>query len=78
MVYQLKTDLRPAMQPIPPERRRAVIIGAAAAGISAAYHLGEHCLLLDQRDELEGSHDRSNDFPMGTARGGALGAQRDG
>ncbi len=35
-----------------PERRRIVIIGAGAAGITAALHLGEHSLLLERRAQL--------------------------
>jgi hypothetical protein len=75
MVYLFNALDHSRPGPMPPERRRAVVIGACPAGISAAYHLGEHSLLLDQRDTLEDSHDRSNDFPMGTARGGAVGAE---
>ncbi len=35
-----------------PERRRVVIIGAGAAGLTAAMHIGEHALLLEQRSEV--------------------------
>jgi hypothetical protein len=75
MVYLSNADLNPVARRAPPERRRAVVIGAGPAGICAAYHLGEHSLLLEQRNELEDSHDHSNDFPLGFARGGAVGAQ---
>ena len=33
-----------------PQRRRVVIIGATEAGVSAAFHLGEQALLLEQKD----------------------------
>lgn len=59
--------------PVAPERRRILVIGAGPTGMSAAFHLGEHCLLLEQRDSLEDSHDCSHDLPLGTAYGGGLG-----
>jgi hypothetical protein len=34
------------------------VIGAGPAGVSAALHLGEHCLLLDRRRRLEDLNDR--------------------
>lgn len=37
-----------------PQRRRVVIIGATEAGVSAAFHLGEAALLLEQQG-LEGA-----------------------
>ena len=37
-----------------PQRKRAVIIGAGPTGLSAAYHLGEESLLLEQHDEVGG------------------------
>lgn len=43
--------------------------------MSAAFHLGEHSLLLERRDSLEQLHDYSHDFPMGLAHGGALGGE---
>ena len=52
-----------------------MIIGAGPTGMSAAFHLGEHSLLLEQRQSLEHSHDYSNGFPMGAAHGGALGGE---
>jgi hypothetical protein len=59
--------------PVAPERRRILVIGAGPTGMSAAFHLGEHCLLLERHDSLEDSHDCSHDFPMGIAYGGGLG-----
>ena len=41
---------------ISPQRRRVIIIGAGPTGMSAAFHLGEHALLLDRRAELEEGH----------------------
>ena len=41
--------------------------------MSAAFHIGEHSLLLERRDSLEQCHDYSHDFPMGAARGGVVG-----
>ena len=57
----------------PPERKRALIIGAGPTGMSAAFHLGEHSLLLERQNTLERSHDYSHDFAMGPAHGGAMG-----
>jgi len=65
---------RPA-RPVPPQRRRTIIIGAGPTGISAALHLGEHCLLLDRRTELKETHDHSLDFPLGSTHGGTVGAE---
>jgi hypothetical protein len=56
-----------------PERRRVLIIGAGPTGMAAAFHLGEHSLLLERRDSLEDSHDHSHDFPLGASYGGDLG-----
>jgi hypothetical protein len=61
--------------PPAPERRRAIVIGGDRTGISAAFHLGEHCLLIERRVFLEDSHDDPHDFPMGPASGGALGTE---
>jgi hypothetical protein len=58
-----------------PERRRALIIGAGPTGMSAAFHLGEHSLLLERRDTLEHFHDYSHDLPMGPSHGGAMGRE---
>jgi hypothetical protein len=54
------------------------VIGGGRTGISAAFHLGEHSLLIERRISLEDSHDRSHDFPMGTPGGGALGVEATG
>jgi hypothetical protein len=35
-----------------PERRRVVVIGADAAGITAAFQIGEHSLLLEKRTQV--------------------------
>jgi UDP-galactopyranose mutase len=44
-----------AHEPIKPaQRRRTVVIGAGPTGLSAAYHLGEESLLLDQNDSVGG------------------------
>lgn len=50
-----------------------MIIGAGPTGMSAAFHLGEHSMLLERRNSLEHFDDYSYDFPMGPAHGGALG-----
>jgi hypothetical protein len=59
----------------PPERRRALIIGAGPTGMSLAFHLGEHSLLLERRKTLEHSHDYPHDLEMGPAHGGAVGGE---
>jgi hypothetical protein len=71
-----------------PERRRVVIIGAGAAGITAALHLGEHSLLIEQRPHVGtiytgagaqgGSDDWTNSHPMGAARPRAAGGENPG
>jgi hypothetical protein len=58
-----------------PERRRALVIGAGPTGMSVAFHLGEHSLLLERRDSLEHQHDYSHDLPMGSAHGGVMGGE---
>jgi len=58
-----------------PERRRALIIGAGPTGMSAAFHLGEHSLLLERRHTLEHGHDYSHDLPMGFPHGGVMGGE---
>jgi hypothetical protein len=75
MVYLLNAAASPTPRPVPPERRRAVVIGASPAGISAALHLGEHSLLLERRNTLEDAHDHSHDFPLGSARSGTVGRE---
>ena len=62
-------------RPPAPQRRRAIVIGAGPTGISLAFHLGEHCLLLDRRESLENTHDHSNDFPMGSSRSDPVGCE---
>jgi hypothetical protein len=65
--------------PAVPERRRVVVIGAGAAGMTAALHIGTHSVLVEQRSQvgsflvgtLEGdTHDRKSSFTLGTARTG--------
>jgi hypothetical protein len=46
--------------------------------MSAAFHLGEHSLLLERRDSLEHLHDYSHDFPMGFADGRVVGDENAG
>ncbi|HET9864410.1 MAG TPA: FAD-dependent oxidoreductase [Steroidobacteraceae bacterium] len=47
----------PALQALtrPTEHRRSVVVGAGPAGLSAAWHLGASCLLLEQHDKIGGS-----------------------
>jgi UDP-galactopyranose mutase len=40
--------------PSPPSRHRVVIMGAGPTGLSAAYHVGEESLLLEQNDTVGG------------------------
>jgi hypothetical protein len=54
MVYLMNAHAHPGLSP-PPQRRRAIIIGAGPIGLSTAFHLGEHCLLLERRPELPDS-----------------------
>lgn len=75
MVYLLKSFASSAVRPAPPQRRRTIVIGGGPTGISAAFHLGEHSLLLERRDSLEDSHDHSRNLPLGATRGGALGPE---
>ena len=45
----------PVQAPLPPvQRRRSIVIGAGPTGLSAAYHLGEDSLLLEQNDRVGG------------------------
>jgi glycosyltransferase involved in cell wall biosynthesis len=47
----------PALQTLtrPSEHRRSVVVGAGPAGLSAALHLGQSSLLLEQHDSVGGS-----------------------
>jgi hypothetical protein len=68
-----------------PERRRVVVVGAGAAGLTAALHLGEHSLLLEQRPHVGtiytgseaqgGSNDCTSTLPVGAARTGVAGGE---
>jgi hypothetical protein len=78
MVFLLKPFADAPPREVPPERRRVIVIGAGPTGISAAFHLGEHCLLLERRAGLEDTHDHSDDFALGAARGGAVGTENTG
>jgi hypothetical protein len=75
MVYLLKAHPSSSARPVPPQRRRTIIIGGGLTGVSAAVHLGEHCLLLERRTSLEESNDHSHNFPLGAARSSALGVE---
>jgi len=46
--------------------------------MSAAFHLGEHSLLLERRFTLENHHDYSHDLPMGYPHGGVVGGENPG
>jgi hypothetical protein len=74
MVYLFNTVAKTPARPVP-QRRRTIIIGAGLTGIAAAYHLGEHSLLLERRAALAESHDHSFDLSLGPARSNALGHQ---
>ncbi|HEY0748099.1 MAG TPA: FAD-dependent oxidoreductase [Steroidobacteraceae bacterium] len=41
-------------QPQAPQRESTIVIGAGPTGLSAAYHLGEDCLLLEQQATVGG------------------------
>ena len=68
-----------------PERRRVVVIGAGAAGLTAALHIGEHSVLLEQRSQVStiymgdvpegGDDDCKSGFPLGVAGAGITGAE---
>jgi hypothetical protein len=75
MVYLLKAFARSPARPAPPQRRRTIIIGAGPTGISAAFHLGEHTLVLERRAALEETHDHPHDLPLGAARRSTLGVE---
>jgi hypothetical protein len=66
MLYFLNAPSRPKPWQIAPLRRRAIVIGAGRTGISAAYHLGQQSLLLEQRSGL--ADECSNDGPVGADR----------
>jgi hypothetical protein len=55
-----------------------LIIGAGPTGMSTAFHLGEHSLVLERRNSLEHFNDYSHDLEMGTAHGGAVGDENAG
>ena len=55
-----------------------MIIGAGPTGMATSFHLGEHSLLLEQRNSLEHFHDYSHDLAMGTAHGSAVGHENTG
>ncbi|SEO83327.1 Protoporphyrinogen oxidase [Nitrosovibrio sp. Nv6] len=42
------------VQPVPPENKKCVIIGAGPTGLSAAYHLDDDTLLLDKNPTVGG------------------------
>jgi glycine/D-amino acid oxidase-like deaminating enzyme len=79
MVHLLSAFAHSAPRPMPPQRRRVIIIGAGAAGISAAFHLGEHSLLLERRktidQNLENTIDQPHHLPLGNTRARALGLE---
>lgn len=75
MVYLLKAFACSPARPAPPQRRRTIIIGAGTTGISAAFHLGEHSLLLERRAALEELYDHTHDLPLGAARGSVMGVE---
>ena len=75
MLYFLNASSRPKPWQMAPQRRRAIVIGAGRTGISAAYHLGQHSLLLEQRSRLEESDDCSNNGPVGDARDWFVGSE---
>lgn len=68
-----------------PERRRVVVIGAGAAGLTAALHIGEHSVLIEQRSHVGtidtgrepegGSDDLKSGFSLGVAGTGIAGAE---
>lgn len=51
MILSLPPSRRwPGVPGYVPQRRRAIVIGATEAGISAAFHLGVQSMLVEQRD----------------------------
>jgi hypothetical protein len=75
MVYLLNALNSTPARPIPPQRRRTIIMGGGATAFSVAFHLGEHSLLLERRTSLEQSYDHSHTLSLGAARGSHLGPQ---
>lgn len=75
MIHSLKPRAGTALPAAPPQRRRVIIVGAGPTGMSAAFHMGEHSLLLDRRSELEEGHDHQIDFPLGAARARPVGVE---
>ena len=74
MIHRLAPPTR-STPPAPPQRRRVIVVGAGLTGMSAALHLGEHCLLLERRSELEDEHDDEIDVPLGPACAGTVGGE---
>jgi hypothetical protein len=68
------TNFRPTPERVP-QRKRVMVIGATAAGVSAAFHLGNTSLLLEQCPSSGEINDCSNDFAVGDARYRVVGSQ---
>jgi hypothetical protein len=84
MIVQFPSPNGFAASGLEPERRRVVIIGAGAAGITAALHIGAHSVLIEQHRQAGaaghfqsqgGTNDCESRFPVGVARAGAVCAQ---
>src|SRR5688500_14995157 len=75
MVHLLNARTHSSPQPVPPERRRVIVVGASATGMAAAFHLAEHSLLLEARQNLEATDDQPHNLTLGAARARAVGAQ---
>jgi hypothetical protein len=67
MVHELKARSQSPSQPVPPERRRVIVVGAGATGMAAAFHLGEHSLLLESSHALDDTN-QAHDLTLGSAR----------
>jgi hypothetical protein len=63
MILTLPPCRWPGIPGTVPQRRRAIVIGATEAGVSAAFHLGVQAMLLEQRDVA--THPTT---PAGTAK----------
>jgi hypothetical protein len=50
MILSLPSRRWPGTPGVVPQRRRAIVLGATEAGVSAAFHLGVQAMLLEQRD----------------------------